>query len=197
MNPRHKYIALTLDDGYNFQPKFLELLEKYDVHCTTFLIGSWAASNKSAVKAMNKAGFEIANHSWTHPFLTHLSTGQIQSELRRTQRTITSITGNQAPYLRPPYGDTNPHVKAAAAALGYRIVLWDRTFGDSGGHATPARVTRTVMRNGGIQRGDVILCHWGSKGSYGALKKLIPKLQAQGFEFVTISELVADSAPKK
>jgi peptidoglycan/xylan/chitin deacetylase (PgdA/CDA1 family) len=197
LKPRHKYIALTLDDGYNFQPRFLKLLQKYDAHCTTFLIGAWAASHKSDVKMMRKAGFEIGNHTWTHAFLTRLSSSQIQSELRRTQRAISSVTGNQTPYLRPPYGDTDPHVKAAAAALGYRIVLWDRTFGDSGGNPTAARVTKTVTRNGGIKRGDVILCHWGSKGSYEALKKLLPKLKAQGFKLVTVSELIADSAPRK
>jgi len=193
LKPRHKYVALTLDDGYNFQPEFLKLLEKYDAHCTTFLIGSWAASHKHEMKLMKKAGFEIGNHTWTHAFLTRLPSSQIQSQLRRTQKVISSVTGNQVPYLRPPYGDTDPHVKAAAAALGYRIVLWNRTFGDSGGNPTAARVTKTVTRNGGIKRGDVILCHWGSKGTYQALKKLLPKLKAKGYKFVTVSELIADS----
>jgi peptidoglycan/xylan/chitin deacetylase (PgdA/CDA1 family) len=196
LQPRHKYVALTLDDGYGFQPRFLSFLKRHHVRCTTFLVGSWAASHKQDLRMMRRAGFEIANHTWSHPFLTRFSTSQIQSELVRTQRVITSVTGNQAPYLRPPYGDTNSHVKAAAAALGYRIVLWDRTFGDSGGHPTAKRVTRTLLRNGAVQRGDVILCHWGSKGSYEALKKLLPALQARGFQFVTISELIADSRPR-
>jgi peptidoglycan-N-acetylglucosamine deacetylase len=193
LKPKHKYIALTLDDGYNFQPEFLKLLEKYDAHCTTFLIGAWAASHKREVKLMKKAGFEIANHGWSHPFMSRQSTSQIQSELKRTQRAISAVTGNQAPYMRPPYGDTDAHVKAASAALGYRVVLWNRSFGDSGGNPTAARVTKTVTRNGGIKRGDVILCHWGSKGTYAALKKLLPKLKAKGYKFVTVSELVADS----
>jgi peptidoglycan/xylan/chitin deacetylase (PgdA/CDA1 family) len=194
LNPRHKYIALTLDDGYNYQPALLALLEQYHVHCTTFVIGSWAASNKPALKAMKDAGFEIANHSWSHPFLTRLSSAGVASELTRTQRVISSVTGVQAPYLRPPFGDTNPSVKAAAAQLGYRIVMWDRTFGDSGRGATPTKLySNVVYSNGGVQPGDVILCHWGSKPSYEALKKILPDLQARGFQFVTISELIADS----
>ncbi|HEY5541353.1 MAG TPA: polysaccharide deacetylase family protein [Coriobacteriia bacterium] len=198
LNPRHKYIALTLDDGYNFQPALLKLLKQYDVHCTTFLIGSWAASHKQDLKMMRDAGFEIGNHSWTHPFLTKLSTSQIESELTRTQRAITSITGNQAPYLRPPFGATNSHVKAAAASLGYRIVMWDRTFGDSGRGATPKKLYDNVVNsNGGVQPGDIILCHWGSKPSYEALKKILPDLQAQGYQFVTLSELIADSKPQE
>jgi peptidoglycan/xylan/chitin deacetylase (PgdA/CDA1 family) len=194
LNPRHKYIAITLDDGYNFQPKMLELFQQYDVHCTTFLVGSWAASHIEDLKLMKAAGFEIANHSWTHPFLTKLSSNQVASELTKTQRVISSVTGVQAPYLRPPFGDTNSSVKATAASLGMRIVMWDRTFGDSGRGATPQKLYSNVMSSGGgVKPGDIILCHWGSKPSYEALKRILPELQAQGYQFVTVSELIADS----
>lgn len=194
LHPRHKYIALTLDDGYNFQPQMLELLKQYDARCTTFVIGSWAASHKSDLKLMKNAGFEIANHTWSHPQLTKLSSARVASELTRTQKVISSVTGNQAPYLRPPFGATDSSVKAAAAQLGYRIVMWDRTFGDSGRGATPKKLYANVMTsNGGIQPGDIILCHWGSKPSYEALKRILPELKAQGYELVTVSELIADS----
>jgi peptidoglycan/xylan/chitin deacetylase (PgdA/CDA1 family) len=198
LKPKHKYIALTIDDGYNFQPEMLALLKRYDVRCTTFLIGSWAASHKKDVKSMHDAGFEIANHSWSHPFLTKLSTGGIENELSRTQKVISAVTGNQAPYLRPPFGDTDSHVKAAAAGMGYRIIMWNRTFGDSGRGATPKKLyANVVTSNGGVQPGDIILCHWGSKPSYKALQKILPDLQAQGFQFVTVSELIADSKSSK
>jgi peptidoglycan-N-acetylglucosamine deacetylase len=194
LHPRHKYVALTLDDGYNFQPQMLELLKQYDAHCTTFVIGSWAASHKSDLKLMKNAGFEIANHSWSHPQLTKISSAGVASELTRTQKIISSVTGNQAPYLRPPFGATDNSVKATAAGLGYRIVMWSRTFGDSGRGATPKKLYANVMTsNGGIQPGDIILCHWGSKPSYEALKKILPELKAQGYELVTVSELIADS----
>jgi peptidoglycan/xylan/chitin deacetylase (PgdA/CDA1 family) len=194
LNPRHKYIAITLDDGYNFQPKMLQLFQQYDVHCTTFLIGSWAATHKKELKLMKDAGFEIANHSWSHPFLTRLSSAAVASELTKTQRVITSVTGSQAPYLRPPFGATNPSVKTTAAGLGYRIVMWDRTFGDSGRGATPQKLYSNVMyANGGVKPGDIILCHWGSRPSFEALKRVLPDLRAQGYQCVTISELIADS----
>jgi peptidoglycan-N-acetylglucosamine deacetylase len=197
LRPRHKYIAFTLDDGYNFQPEMLELLKQYDARCTTFLIGSWAASHKRDVKRMHQAGFEVANHTWSHPFLTRMSSSQIESELTRTQRVITSITGNQAPYMRPPYGDTDAGVRRTAAGLGYRVVLWNRSFGDSGRGATAKKLYKNVMTaHGGVKSGDIILCHWGSKGTYGALKRILPELKDQGFEFVTVSELIKDSKSK-
>lgn len=194
LEPRHKYIAFTIDDGYNFQPEMLELFQQYDARCTTFLLGTWAASHKRDVKRMHDAGFEIANHTWSHPFLTRMSSSQVESELTRTQRVITSITGNQAPYMRPPYGDTDVDVRRTAASLGYRVVLWNRSFGDSGRGATAKKLYKNVMTGGGgIKSGDIILCHWGSKGTYGALKRILPELKAQGFEFVTVSELIEDS----
>jgi peptidoglycan/xylan/chitin deacetylase (PgdA/CDA1 family) len=194
MNPRHRYIALTLDDGYNFQPALLALLEKYNVRCTTFLIGSWASTHRGEVKSMAAAGLEVANHTWSHSFLTRISPTAMTAQLLRTQKLLLSITGKNVPYLRPPYGDTNPSVKTTAARAGYRLVLWSKTFGDSGRGITAEKAYNNVMRRWGpVVPGDVILCHWGSRESYVALQRIIPELQAKGFTFVTVSELVADS----
>lgn len=194
LKPRHKYIALTLDDGYSFQPAMLAYLKAHNVRCTTFVVGNWASENKKALRQMRDAGFEIANHSWSHPFLTHLSASGIERELTRTQKVISSVTGNQAPYLRPPFGDTDTHVKATAAGLGYRVVMWNRSFGDSGRGATPSKLYKNVVKaNGGVKPGDIILGHWSSKPTYEALQRIVPELQAQGYEFVTVSELLADS----
>ena len=194
LNPRHKYIAITLDDGYGFQTKMLDLLEQYHAHCTTFLIGQWAAQNKPILKRLNKDGFEIGNHTWDHKPLTKMSSSQIVSELAKTQTIISSVTGNQAPYLRPPGGATNTSVRQVAASRGYRVIMWNRTFGDSGGGPTPTKLyNNAVVANGGVQPGDIILCHWGSKMSYQAMKRVLPYLKAQGYEIVTISELIADS----
>jgi peptidoglycan/xylan/chitin deacetylase (PgdA/CDA1 family) len=187
LHPKHKYVAITFDDGYNFQVPMLALLEKYQVRSTTFLIGSWVRDNMGIVRRLKADGWEIANHTWTHPNLKALSAGQITSELSRTQKVISSITGSQAPYFRPPGGATNPKVKAAAARLGLRVVLWNRTFGSSRGYF------HVMQENGGVHPGDVILAHWGDKDAYNALKRILPELRAQGYEFVTVSELIADS----
>jgi peptidoglycan/xylan/chitin deacetylase (PgdA/CDA1 family) len=76
--------------------------------------------------------------------------------------------------------------------------MWNRTFGDSGRGATPKKLYENVMSLGGpIKAGDIVLCHWGSKPSYEAMKRLLPELKAQGFEIVTVSELIADSKTAK
>jgi peptidoglycan/xylan/chitin deacetylase (PgdA/CDA1 family) len=172
----------------------LSLLQKYDARCTTFVLGSWAASNKDSLKKLDAAGFEIANHTWDHKLLSKVSSDQQRTELLRTQKVISAVTGNQAPYMRPPGGATNSRVKGVSAELGYTQVLWNRSFGDSGRGATPQKLYENVVTsNGGVKAGDIILCHWGSKPSYEAMKIILPELKSRGFEFVTVSELIADS----
>jgi len=194
LKPKHKYIAITLDDGYGFQPEMFDLLQQYDARRTTFVLGSWASTHKSTLKELDEAGFEIANHTWDHKNLTKLSDAQVESELLRTQKVISAVTGNQAPYMRPPGGATNPRVKGLVADLGYKQVMWNRSFGDSGRGATTKKLYENVITsNGGIRPGDIILCHWGSKATYKAMKVILPELKSQGYEFVTVSELIADS----
>jgi peptidoglycan/xylan/chitin deacetylase (PgdA/CDA1 family) len=198
LSPKHKYVAITIDDGGGFQPEMLALLQKYDARCTTFVLGDWAASNPSTLKKLDKAGFEIANHTWDHKALTRLDAPAQRQELLRTQKAISAVTGNQAPYMRPPGGATNSRVKSVSADLGYKQIMWNRSFGDSGRGATTEKLYENVVTsNGGIKPGDIILCHWGSKASYEAMKVILPELKARGFEFVTISELIADSEGNK
>ncbi len=198
LQPRHKYVAITLDDGYGFEPRLLALLKKNDARCTVFVLGEWAASNKKALRKLDKAGFEIGNHSWDHKDLTELSDRQIRSQLRRTQKVISAVTGNQAPYMRPPMGATNSRVKEISGELGYKVIMWSRTFADTSPKASPERSYRSVMSaRGGVRPGDIIVGHMGSEDTYEALKRILPELKAQGYEFVTVSELIADSKNSK
>lgn len=185
-----KRIALTIDDGYNFQPEMLAYLKSRNVRCTTFLLGSWAAAHPDQVRMMADAGFEIANHSWSHPNFTKISAEEIAGELSKTQSALRKITDSPAALVRPPYGATNEAVSAAISAAGYRTVMWSKTFGDSGNGVTADIAYNNVMTTyGPVKGGDIILCHWGSKATLEALKRVVPELQAQGYTFVLVSEL--------
>jgi peptidoglycan/xylan/chitin deacetylase (PgdA/CDA1 family) len=190
-HPRNKLIAITLDDGIPFDMRLLDLLEQHHVQATTFVLGQFAASHPELIRRLKKDGFEIANHSWDHPFLTKLSDSAVRSQISRTQAAISKVTGNQAPYLRPPFGATDSRIKRIAASMGYRIVLWDRTFADTSPSATPRQLYKNVIV--GLQPGDIILCHWGQHDTYAAMKLILPELQREGFTPVTLSELLANS----
>lgn len=188
--PKRKLVAITIDDGVPYNPKLFDYLVANDVRVTTFVLGSFASDRPDLIKKMHEAGFEIANHSWDHPFLTKLSDSDVKSQLRRTQAAVSKITGNQAPYLRPPYGDTDKRVKSIAADLGYKIVLWNRSFADTSKSATADQLYKNVMN--GLAPGDIILCHWGSEDTYLAMQRIIPEMRRRGFEPVTLSEMLAD-----
>ncbi len=191
LHPKHKYIAITLDDGVPFDVRILQLFEERHWSATTFLLGTMVTSNPAIVQRLNKDGFEIANHTWDHATLTKLSDAQVRAELAKTQAAISKITGNQAPYLRPPGGATNATVKSIAGSMGYNIVLWNKSFADTSGSATPQQCAANALKD--LKPGDIILCHWGRPATYGAMQILLPELERQGYRVVTVSELIADS----
>jgi peptidoglycan-N-acetylglucosamine deacetylase len=191
LHPKHKYVAITLDDGTPFDTRILELFEQRRWTATTFLLGKMVASNPQIVERLNKDGFEIANHTWDHATLTKLSEASVRSELSKTQTAISKITGNQAPYMRPPGGATNATVKRIAGSMGYNIVLWNKSFADTSGSATPEQCAANALKN--LAPGDIILCHWGRPATYGAMQILLPELERRGYRVVTVSELIADS----
>jgi peptidoglycan/xylan/chitin deacetylase (PgdA/CDA1 family) len=183
-----KLVAITLDDGAGFDTRLLDLFEQRGLRCTTFLLGDFAARNPELLRRLSADGFEIANHSWDHPTLTKLSDASIRDQLSRAQQAISSVTGSQVPYMRPPGGGTNSRVRSVAASMGYRVVLWDRSFADTSRYATPERLYHNVMD--GLKPGDIILCHWGGKGTYGAMRLILPEMERRGFTPVPLSVLL-------
>jgi peptidoglycan/xylan/chitin deacetylase (PgdA/CDA1 family) len=191
-SPSRKLVAITLDDGIPFSMPMLELFEERHVALTTFVLGEFADRNPDIIRRLDRDGFEIANHTWDHKNLTKLSERAARTELVRTQEAISKVTGNQAPYMRPPGGATNRRLENLAASLGYRVVLWNKTFADTSRSATPERLFHNVMDD--LQPGDIILCHWGGKGTYEAMKLILPEMEKRGFTPVTVSELLKYSS---
>lgn len=191
LKPKRKLIAITLDDGIPFDTRMLTLFEQSNVRCTTFVLGTFARSRPDLMKRLKEDGFEIANHTWDHKSLTKLSEGGIRSELSRTQAQISKTTGNQAPYMRPPGGAYNKTVTRIAGSMGFRVVLWNRSLADTSRSATVTQLYKNAVT--GAKSGDIILCHWGRPYTYEAMKLIIPELKKQGFEIVTLSEMIADS----
>ena len=191
LNPNKKLVAITLDDGLSYDPRLLDLFEKNHTTATTFLLGQAVADNPKFVERLKADGFEIANHTWDHTSLTKLSASGVRAQLAKTQKAISAITGNQAPYMRPPGGATNASVKQTAAGLGYTVVLWNKSFADTSKAATPERLYHNVMD--GLKPGDIILCHWKGRATYEAMVLILPELKRRGYRVVTLSELIAAS----
>src|SRR5438270_8314059 len=100
------YVAMTFDDGPSAKltPKLLDLLAAHHIKATFFLIGQNVGEYPDIVAREMREGHVVANHSWSHPNFGKMSDEGIRSQLRRTDDTIRSATGNRPTLMRPPYG---------------------------------------------------------------------------------------------
>jgi peptidoglycan/xylan/chitin deacetylase (PgdA/CDA1 family) len=120
-------LALTFDDGPNpaCTPRLLDLLARYGVRGTFFLLGSFAEQEPRLTKRIAEAGHLIGNHSWSHPNLSLSAPARIRLELRRTQDTLEQLIGKPVRHFRPPFGARRPYVLRTARRMGMTPVLWN------------------------------------------------------------------------
>lgn len=119
--------ALTFDDGPNpsYTPQLLDLLARYNIRATFFLIGQYAAQQRALTRRIHEAGHLIGNHTWTHPNLSRTSVAQTHEELRRTSAQLEDITGVAVRYFRPPFGLRRPATLRIARSLHLIPVTWN------------------------------------------------------------------------
>lgn len=179
-----KMIALTFDDGPNYNTsKIIDVLNKYDIKATFFVLGSRAINNKDILKKMADSGMEIGNHTYNHLLLTKYDENKIRSEIEDTTEVIYSATKKKPKLLRPSYGSVNNKIKKVA---NMPIIIWDIDTLDWKYHNSKRITSRVVNK---VRDGDIILMHDIYSASLNALSNIIPILQDNGYEFVTIDEL--------
>lgn len=179
-----KMIALTFDDGPNYNTsKVIDVLNKYDIKATFFVLGSRAINNKDILKKMADSGMEIGNHTYNHLLLTKYDENKIRSEIEDTSEVIYSATKKKPKLLRPSYGSVNNKIKKVA---NMPIIIWDIDTLDWKYHNSKRITSRVVNK---VRDGDIILMHDIYSASLNALSNIIPILQDNGYEFVTIDEL--------
>jgi cellulose synthase/poly-beta-1,6-N-acetylglucosamine synthase-like glycosyltransferase/peptidoglycan/xylan/chitin deacetylase (PgdA/CDA1 family) len=192
-----KTVILSFDDGPDprWTPEILDVLNQYDVPGTFFLIGSQALRYPDIVRREVDEGHEIGNHSFTHPDLTLESSWMARWQLTETQLALVGITGHTTTLMRPPYSfspdsldDGYWNLVRDARADGYVTVLSDIDGLDWKRPGVQAIVRNATPKDG---QGGVILLHdaGGDRSqTVAALKILIPRLKAQGYDFTTVQE---------
>jgi peptidoglycan/xylan/chitin deacetylase (PgdA/CDA1 family) len=193
-------IAFTFDDGPNprWTPLLLELLAKHNVRATFFLIGQYAAAQKSLVRETLAAGHLIGNHTWTHPNLARTSPDKTRDELKRTSAELEQITGGPIHYFRPPFGLRRPATFRIARELGLIPVTWTVIGNDWNAESAQQitdRVTRLAAKD--QQRGCAtnLVLHDGShrtpeadrSRTVASMKDLL-EIYAPSRRFVTLDE---------
>ncbi len=185
------YVALTFDDGPDATttPQLLDILKEKGVKATFFVLGQRVEANPAIVARAAAEGHEIGNHSYDHKFFTRIGLDGVKSQIERTNAAIEAATGKKPTLVRPPYGNTDPEIsRLLNANYGMTIVLWDvdpldwKIF-DS------ANITSEVLKN--VRPGSIVLSHDVHATTVRSVANTIDGLRAKGFQFVTVSELIA------
>jgi peptidoglycan-N-acetylglucosamine deacetylase len=199
-----KKLAITFDDGPDprWTPQILNVLKEKNVPAAFFVIGVATSENPEILRREYAEGHEIGNHTYTHPNFDEITKTQIRWELNLTQRLIESTIGVKSILFRPPYGiDHQPEYAEEVAQLpiaqdmGYLIVGqkidahdWQQV---AGAQIPEQEIVNNVMRQ--AEDGNIILFHDGGGDrahTVLALPRIIDALRAQGYEFVSVSDLI-------
>jgi len=193
-----KIIALTFDISWGNQTPMpvIEILKENHIKCTFFLSGPWVKQYPDIAKQIQKNGHEIGSHGYRHINLSTLSKAEIKEEVMKAHKNIQEITGIQPKLIRTPNGDYNDNVIEAIHEVNYEAIQWGTDSLDwmnPGVNTIIERVTKKA------HPGDIILMHASDtcKQTAEALPVIIKNLKEQGYEFVTVSELIKESSQNK
>ncbi|MFI1994990.1 bifunctional polysaccharide deacetylase/glycosyltransferase family 2 protein [Actinoplanes sp. NPDC020271] len=192
-----KQIVLTFDDGPNpdYTPEILEVLQKYDVPATFFMIGSQIAEYPDVVKEVAESGNEIGIHTFTHPELSGTSEWRRTVEMEETQLALAGAAGVTSVIFRPPYSSTvaaldnnNWAVMQDMGERGYLTVVNNLDSRDWEADVTVDDIVDAVTPDDGS--GAILLFHDGGGDrslTVEALERVIPALKAAGYTFTTVA----------
>ncbi len=217
--PGKKLVALTFDlcethyEIAGYQGGIVDYLRENNVKATFFAGGKWLLTHRErAQQLMSDPLFEVANHGWEHRNLRRLTGAALKAEIENAQlayedvraelaakqcmaRDAVTPAAARAPkrmsYLRFPYGACNPAALEAVAQEGLVSIQWDVAAGDPAPGESASQMARVVLAS--VQPGSIVIFHANGRGWHtdAALPKIVSELKAQGYEFVTIPELLA------
>lgn len=184
-----KKIAVTFDSAWDDADltEVLKALEDYNCKATFFVVGDFLDKYSERVKEMYEKGHEIANHSNTHPHPNSLSREQMIKEMEDCDKKIIDITGQKEVLFRAPYGEYNDLLVQTCKDTGRFCIQWDVDSLDWKGLTSDMIVKRVTEK---VKNGSIILLHNGAQNTAKALPELLCQLKNQGYEFVTVSDLI-------
>ncbi len=183
-----KKIALTFDDGPHpfYTEQLLKGLKERNVKVTFFITGQNVEAYPEIVKKIHDDGHLIGNHTYSHMQLGSKNAESFKQEIIRTNEVIKEVTGEDTIYVRPPYGSWD---KAFEKELNMFPVLWTVDPLDWCSSDVSCIVNTVCAK---AKENDIILMHDQYKTTVTAALKIVDKLLEEGYEFVTVDELLFD-----
>jgi len=191
------YVALTFDacqttgQPAGYDEAIIRVLDGTNTPATLFLGGLWMQSHPTQTRALAANPlFELGNHSWTHPDFAEIAPEQMSVEILRTQDIMYNLTGQQPRLFRFPFDTYSDEALAAVGQHGLRAVQGDVITGDADPHLSTRDIIDVVTTQ--TQNGSIIVMHMNERGWHTAeaLPVVIQRLRAQGYTFVTVSQLL-------
>jgi peptidoglycan/xylan/chitin deacetylase (PgdA/CDA1 family) len=184
----NKKIALTFDDGPHpyYTEQLLKGLKERNAKVTFFITGKNAESYPEIVKKIYEDEHLIGNHTYNHTQLTSKNRESFKEEIIKTNEVIKAVTGEDVIYVRPPYGSWN---KEFEKELNMFPVLWTIDPLDWCSHDVSCIVKNVCAK---AEENDIILMHDQYKTTVTAALKIVDELTEEGYEFVTVDELLFD-----
>lgn len=189
LDPNGKYIALTFDDGPHatITNQVLNTLKDYDAKATFFMLSKNVEFYPEVAKDVVKAGHEIGNHSITHVNLNAVNKNRMKTEIIESKQLIQEVTGIEPHIFRPPYGEHNQVVLNHAENTNQSVILWSVDSLDWKSKNVKSIYNTTINQ---IRPGAIVLFHDIHKPTADALPLILKSLIDEGYEFVTVSELI-------
>ena len=186
-----KIVALTFDDGPGaYTGQLLDILKQRQVPATFFVLGTKVDANPALIKRMEAEGHEIGNHSNSHKNLQDMSTvAQVKTEMELCADKVKKLVGHAPTLVRCPYGALDDTVKQYAKEAGVPLIQWDVDTRDWESR-NAAKVVSTTFGSKGLGDGSIVLLHDIHKSTVEAVPALIDRFLAEGYTFVTVSDLL-------
>ncbi len=184
-DPNKKTVALTFDDGPSGEKtnQIVSLLEQNKAHATFFMVGNKMNYGASTIQNVLAKGNEIGSHSYSHTSMKRQKKANLLADEEKTHEIYRNITGQELLFTRPPYGAINSTVKESLDTI---FITWNLDTEDWL-HRDKEYIVNYVLEN--VHDGDIILMHDSYDSTVNAVAELLPKLYAEGYQVVSVSEL--------
>lgn len=185
----NKCASLSFDAAWGNEDTelLIEILERYDVKATFFVVGSWVDKYPESVKALHDAGHEVMNHSDDHAHFSRLGENEIVENLKACNDKIEEVTGVRPTLFRCPYGEYDDHVIKTVNSVGMTAVQWDVDSLDWKGISADEIARRVTSK---VQPGSIVLFHNAAENTPAALPQIIETLIGDGYELIPISDIL-------
>lgn len=184
-----KYCSISFDAAWGNEDtqQLIDILGKYNVKATFFLVGDWVDKYPESVKALGDAGHEVMNHSLHHDHYNSLTGEQIIADVTACNEKVCAITGTTPTLIRCPYGEYDDHVISAIRSMGMEPIQWDVDSLDWKDYDAKTIYSRVTEK---LQPGSIVLFHNAALHTPEALPSILEFMQKEGYTVVPIGQLI-------